>query len=274
MQEWSQCTAPKIDGSRNLDELLPQDLDFFILMSSLVGIAGATGQSNYAAGSSFQDQLARNRVLRGEKAVSLDLGMFVDEGVVSEDANMARTMESFGHYQPMRTTHLEALLDRYCDPNLPLLSPNTCQVVCGIRAPASIRAKGMQEPRWLAQPLFEALQSLPESFRVPVIHSENELQELLRAADSLDVATGIITDALIAKLASSLGVATTEIDASRPMHMYGVDSLAATELRNWFTNKLRTDVALLHILSDVSVQTLSGIAARSSQYTLALRTRT
>lgn len=41
---------PKIDGSENLNEVFQsQDLEFFIMFSSLTAVFGMRGQSNYAA---------------------------------------------------------------------------------------------------------------------------------------------------------------------------------------------------------------------------------
>ena len=41
---------PKIDGSKNLDEVfLSNELDFFIMFSSLSAVVGNPGQANYAA---------------------------------------------------------------------------------------------------------------------------------------------------------------------------------------------------------------------------------
>lgn len=67
---------PKVQGSWNLHEIFPStQLDFFIMLSSLVGVAGNVSQANYSAGGSFQDALARYRNARGLPAVTLDLGI-------------------------------------------------------------------------------------------------------------------------------------------------------------------------------------------------------
>ena len=51
--------APKVAGSLVLAEVLAAEpLDFLVFFSSAVGLAGGTGQSNYAAASRFQDALA------------------------------------------------------------------------------------------------------------------------------------------------------------------------------------------------------------------------
>ena len=269
--DWRACTASKITGSQNLDHVLPSGLDFFVLLSSLVGIAGAPGQSNYAAGNAFQDALARSRVSRGAKAVSLDLGMIVDEGTVADDEGLARTMGSFGHYQSMTTSDIEALLERYCDPSLPVLPPDECQVVCGIRSPQALRARGFKEPSWMALPLFRAVHLSDGNGAADAAVAHECWQDSLQAAASVAEAAELIVDALMTKLSALLGIAVTELDSSRPIHLYGVDSLVAVELRNWFANKIKADVAVLHILGNTSTEALGLIAAEKSLYTQKLK---
>jgi hypothetical protein len=272
LDDWSESTASKIDGSYNLVQLLPQDLDFLIFLSSLAGIAGAPGQSNYAAGCAFQDTLARDQAARGKRCFSFDLGMVVDSGVVAEDESLSRTMESFGHYQPMLMSHVERLLNRYCDPCLPLLSPDECQLVCGIRLPATLEAIGYQQPSWMSMPMFQSLHELRflaiSTTQTPMRES---YKDCLKQAFTLDDATTIIMNAILSKLSQSLGISQADIDPSLPVHLYGVDSLVAVELRNWFVNKLKADVAVLHILGDSGVETLARITAKSSQYTRSLQ---
>ena len=41
---------PKVQGSWNLHELLPRDLDHFVMLSSATGVLGNRSQANYAAG--------------------------------------------------------------------------------------------------------------------------------------------------------------------------------------------------------------------------------
>lgn len=51
--DWLAPLGPKIDGTWNLHEQLPRDLDFFILFSSIAGVVGSQAQANYAAGNPF-----------------------------------------------------------------------------------------------------------------------------------------------------------------------------------------------------------------------------
>ncbi|KAJ5385626.1 Acyl transferase/acyl hydrolase/lysophospholipase [Penicillium concentricum] len=74
----------KARGSWNLHVVLPNDLDFFILLSSCGGVIGNRGQGNYNAGNTCQDALAHYRRSRGLSGTSLDLGHMLDIGVIAE----------------------------------------------------------------------------------------------------------------------------------------------------------------------------------------------
>jgi NADP-dependent 3-hydroxy acid dehydrogenase YdfG len=80
-EQWTLSVNPKAAGAWNLHEILPKDLDFFVMLSSSSGIAGTRGQANYAAGNTFLDALAHYRVSRGLKAVSIDIGPVLGAGV-------------------------------------------------------------------------------------------------------------------------------------------------------------------------------------------------
>ena len=49
-ESFQDVLKPKVDGSRNLDEIFSgDDLDFFILFSSISAVTGQRSQANYAA---------------------------------------------------------------------------------------------------------------------------------------------------------------------------------------------------------------------------------
>jgi len=59
IESWRKVVKPKLHGSRNLHELFskPEQLDFFVLTSSISATVGSSGQSNYAAGESSHSLL-------------------------------------------------------------------------------------------------------------------------------------------------------------------------------------------------------------------------
>ena len=76
---------PKIDGIWNLyNRFHESDLDFFVMLSSLVGTVGDPSQAAFVAASVFQDALVDYRNRQGLPAVTLDLGKVIDIGTVAE----------------------------------------------------------------------------------------------------------------------------------------------------------------------------------------------
>lgn len=66
----------------------------------------------------------------------------------------------------------------------------------------------------------------------------------LAAESGSEKAGEIILDALVHKIADMLQIPASEVDPSRPMYRYGVDSLVALEVRNWIMRELNTTLAL------------------------------
>ncbi|KAH6683357.1 fatty acid synthase S-acetyltransferase [Halenospora varia] len=268
-EQLSNALRPKIDASWNLHELLPRNLDFFILLSSYAGVIGSVGQSNYAAGNTYQDALARYRVEQGEKAVVIDLGAIESVGFLFERPELASFLESTGH-MGMSEGELLALIEYYCDPSLPVSSLLKSQVVTCLQLPSTLRAKGVVDFSWLAKPMFSQLYQIEAQDGTSVDESKAsdltaQLEFQLRNVESLSDAAELICEGLKMKLARVLGIERDNLDdSSRPTHSYGVDSLVAVELRNWFKKAMGADVAVFDILGNDSMAVLSmGVAEKS-----------
>lgn len=95
--------APKVMGTQNLDEALSDtELDVFILFSSIVGIMGNIGQSDYAYANGFLDHFAayRNeRVKQGQrngKTLSINWPLWRDGVMTTDDVTKAWMTKEFG----------------------------------------------------------------------------------------------------------------------------------------------------------------------------------
>src|SRR5277367_6666966 len=86
-ESMSAALRPKVNGSWNLHTLLPNDMDFFVMLSSSAGIVGARGQGNYSAGNTYQDALAHYRASMNLPAAAIDLGMMLGVGYVAESSS-------------------------------------------------------------------------------------------------------------------------------------------------------------------------------------------
>jgi hypothetical protein len=73
--EMQKVLKPKVDGSRFLDSLFPDNnLDFFILFGSSVDIMGNSGQAAYCAANMFMNSLVCSRRQRGLAGSLIGLG--------------------------------------------------------------------------------------------------------------------------------------------------------------------------------------------------------
>ncbi|KUJ19541.1 reducing type I polyketide synthase [Mollisia scopiformis] len=273
-QDWKTCTMPKVQGSWNLHTLLPKGLEFFILLSSTCGIYGNPGQSNYAAGNTYQAALTNYRVSQGEKATTIDLGVVLSEGFVAENAHIMEHLKRVGVLDSLSLDELFALLDYYCDP---AFSPETTMqshVTTGISLPTDIRAQGGEVPYALQQPVFLSLHQIDSSTKSTIKISEHsqDFKALFASAASLKDAGLLVSEGLCKKLSRVLGIPKETIALNGRVDSYGVDSLAAVELKNWLSREMSADVAVFEILGgptliDVGLTTAAKSAFRKDDWT-------
>lgn len=119
LEEWNTAIRPKVDVSVNLhDALDTASLDFFIMLSSTVGLTGSVEQANYSAGGTFQDAFARSLAASqtassGPVAVSLDLPVILDVGFVAEKPELMDQLRAAG-WAYMEEEEFHAALGYHC----------------------------------------------------------------------------------------------------------------------------------------------------------------
>ena len=269
MADFHEALNPKVAGTWHLHSHLPKKMDFFILLSSTGAMIGNAGQANYSSANAYQDALARYRVARGLKCLSLNLGLMLSIGYAAEKDHLTQSLKAAGH-EGITEAEFLALLDCLCDPTFDNTSPDDAHIITGLATPASLKRRGLDEMKWMKRPLFRPLYGMdggPDS-TAAVGHTQSaqgtDYAHLLRTADSLDVAGAVATEALVKKLAKTLFVAEEDVDASRPMSAMGIDSLVAIEIRHWFASELKSDVPVFVILGNESVREVAGYVAEKS----------
>ncbi|KAF1852053.1 polyketide synthase PksD [Cucurbitaria berberidis CBS 394.84] len=265
--QWDATIRSKVQSSWNLHSLLPKDLDFFILLSSASGVIGNAGQSNYAAGCTFQDALSRFRVCHGQKAVSIDLGPMRSVGVVAEHEGLKRSFEKYQGLAPIEEEEFLTLMDIRCDPGYhSRTSTSESQVTMGIVTPVDLVHDGSDLPlEHMHRSLFAYFnQAGAGSSSSGPANSVNSAA-LFRQAESIEEMNDIVVESLVRKLARALSIQAEDVDVDKSLLLYGVDSLVAVELRNWITKEFAADVPVFELMSGKSVLAIAQLVTKTSQ---------
>jgi acyl transferase domain-containing protein/NADPH:quinone reductase-like Zn-dependent oxidoreductase/NADP-dependent 3-hydroxy acid dehydrogenase YdfG len=276
-EQWLTATRPKIQGTWNLHDSLPKDLDFFVMLASVSGIIGSRGQANYSAANTFLDAFAAYRCSLGLKAQTIDFGPVKGAGIFEEDY----ADDAANYFSSLKLLQIEAseslsLLDMAIAGSADGEHELPAQLITSAGSGGMEKLNKAQAPNrdfyWLSQSeRFNHLRKLDtESLSVnsTAAHTEEEppMRVLLATATSMLDAVDICTDVLVTKLAKSIMIDAADIDVAKPLHHYGVDSLVAVEVRSWIMREVKSDVSLFEILDDKPISQLAGSLAAKSKF--------
>lgn len=266
--DWQTAIRPKVQGSWNLHETLPVDLDFFVMLSSVAGIFGNRGQSNYAAGNTFQDALAAFRTVRGMKASTINLGSVSSVGWVAENRNSMRT-HTATLFELLREDEVHAAIEFLIDPRLEnnndLDTVTRSQLVLGLPTAEICRQNGIPSPTYLNYSLFTHLRFTSAVTEKETCKSKTiSTAALLGVTSSKDEAVAVISSGIVERLSSLLAIPSSELDVRR-FGFGGIDSLVAMEFRSWVTRELKAEVSLLDIIGAQNITSLSDKIAQTSR---------
>ena len=258
--DWSMNIKPRVNGAWNLhNALLDMELDFFVMLASASGIIGRAGQSAYGASNTFLDSFAVYRNQLGLPASSIDIGLVEGVGYVAEaDADRLAEIITAGHDQTSEA-ELHALVKAAM--TNPLGRNSFQHTLTGFKLHAD-----KELPTWARDPKFvHVLRAIQTSSRGHEQKKDLVVRQQLKQAETMEAAARFICEALSLKISGLLMMAVEDIDAKKPVVAYGLDSLAAVELRNWITGELEATVPLMELMNSPSIGDLSGLIAMKSR---------
>jgi NAD(P)-dependent dehydrogenase (short-subunit alcohol dehydrogenase family) len=264
LDDWRSGLSPKLYGTWNLHTEFsrPDSLDFFIMLSSVSGVAGIASQSNYAAGGSYEDAMARWRQSQGLPGVAIDLGPISDIGYVSTDARVAERLRKDGEFAMLN----EGIVLRAL--KAAVLHPlGRSQIIVGLTSspgphwdPNGRSQLGRDARYTTLRPHTKA------SARQDGENTSASLATQLAEANDPQEGAGLIGAAIAEKLADIFMTPVAEIDLSKPPAHFGVDSLIAVELRNMLALQAAADISIFNILQTTSLNALAGLVAEKSRH--------
>lgn len=111
-------TAPKINGTINLDQLTKDEpLDFFVMFSSLAAIIGNLGQGDYAYANGFMDMYAQHRdklrmlKQRNGQSISINWPLWAEGGMQVDQATLDWMANDMGTTPLGTDAGIKAFLD-------------------------------------------------------------------------------------------------------------------------------------------------------------------
>ncbi len=214
LERFRTTLAPKAFGACYLDRLTKKDdLDFFIVSSSVSSLFGSPGQANYATANALLDGLVAERKAQGLPATGVNFGPWAKGGMASSEA--ARANLSAQGLVPLEpSAALSALAE---------------VVANGTGQATVIKANWQRAGKLLGA-------SRPPILDLVLPSADAETtgdSELLRQLQEIPVAqrAGFVTEFLQREVQGFLRLAQPPAATSRFLDL-GTDSLMAVELRN------------------------------------------
>ncbi|KAJ3531775.1 hypothetical protein NM208_g8729 [Fusarium decemcellulare] len=264
--QMTQVLGPKIDGAINLDEIFSgDDLDFFVLFSSVSCAMGNVGQSNYVAANGYLNGLARQRRRRGLPASIFDIGRVAGLGYIETvgqellDQLLALGLQSISE-SDLRQAFAETILMGYVRSSDQDDVPHAV-VTTGIR---SFRDDEDVKGPWFTNPLFSHL-VIESASSGSGAYSQGQqkstktalrVSEQISRATSMEEAADILKGCFSDKLRVILQSYDQDIDHDVPLVELGIDSLVAVEVRSWWLKELKVDVSVLKVIGGDSLTEL------------------
>lgn len=273
--DWAESVAPKVAGTWNLHSAVGHKVDFFVTLSSFTAVFGERGAANYAAGGAFQDAVAHFRRARGLRAVTLDVGIVRDVGVLAAQG-MTQGFRDWEEPYGLREEELLRLVKVAVAGDMAQeLGP---QVVTGLATGGSALEAGIEMPWYLSSsssPSSDARFAVMARVGTRARDAggsggskstgADSVKSRLAAAGSVAAGAIVVLEALVDLVAKMLHTTAAEVDTHRFLHSYGIDSLTAIELINWALRDCRAQLTVFDVMAAVPITvTAEKIAANSS----------
>lgn len=274
IDEWNETTAPKVKGTWNLhNETQSQNLDFFILFSSLSGIVGQHGQAGYASANTFLDAFVKFRTSKGLPCTSLNISAVEGSGYLVEQNELLNKMKGTGWRAVQESELLEVLGTAMLSattkvkedepPKSSLVDPNTTLVGIAPVIPLSSPDSSSRLRKDVRMSVFRNIRSQGNATA-----SSDRLRQFLSAAKASPETLN--TPQSVALLAQEIGKkllglvlrsVDDEIDVSLPLAQLGLDSMVAVEMQAWWKQMFGLDISVLEMLSMGTLEKLGKQAA-------------
>jgi len=234
--------TPKVAGAMNLHQLSRNlSLDFFIQFSSISALIGNVGQANYIVANGFLDALCHYRMRQNLPATSINWGVLGEVGVVANDSELSKLLQSSG----INAVDMQTALNRL---EKLLLAPSQHLGIFDI----DWNQWAKSHPAMQKKSLFDELVNLSENTALNQASQHVEIKQLA-GKERIQALAKSIGQAL----AMTLKINLNHIRFDESINQYGVDSILAIELVNQLREQLEISLSPTDFMDGKSILQLS-----------------
>jgi NADP-dependent 3-hydroxy acid dehydrogenase YdfG len=278
-KSWHTSIQPKVQGTWNLHNALNTDgrgdqLDFFLLTSSISGTVGTATESNYCSANAFLDAFARYRNSLGLSAVSVGLGMISEVGYLHEHPEIEKLLKRKGIHS-INEDELLQIIDLALANQAPRTWRPSYDNFSNSHLLTGIEFIGLKQQRELgfegdnhvlADPrasLFAAAfeRSTADVAQGTVLLSHElpkEIKDALQAKSDITL-TEAVTVIVKKKMANLILLPADKLQPEKKLGEFGLDSMLAAEFRTFVYHALEVDVPFMTLLDKTT--SVSSLAA-------------
>jgi acyl carrier protein len=249
-EEYTTVIESKVRGAWNFHNALKSNsLDFFVAISSAAGAVGNRGQAAYSAANTFLNAFVQYRIKLGLAASSIDLTAVSDAGYLAENAEAAAEVSRNLGSDTICEAEVLALLGAAIDGQLARHCNSHTITGMRITSPA---------PFWTPDAKFKHLRIAAEAAdSCSNKDASISFNAALKASRSLEEAQDVVCRGLLSKLPSVLMLEAEDMDVTKSLSNYALDSLVAIEVRNYITREFEANLQVLELLSSGSIESLA-----------------
>ncbi|KAI0398721.1 putative polyketide synthase [Xylaria palmicola] len=264
-QQFQDVAGPKVDGSMHLDRLFSNnDLDFFVLVSSINCIIGNVGQANYASANAFMCGLAAQRRARGLPSAAVNIGAIIGPGYMMRESRkeLDNIVERYFMLRMSEEDWCQAISEAIDACRLDSL--HGPELITGLPDIVFDIANAPNAPNWCTNPTFSPL-IVSGSGELDITKEQEEVlmttSERLHRCRTQEEISQVVEEAFAIQLRQVLRVSASndELMASRSRDI-GLDSLVSVDIRSWFLKTLRVNVPVLVIMGNNTMSYLAQYA--------------
>lgn len=272
---WNSVVDPKVRGTWNLHNATVSarcDLDFFVMFSSISGVCGQPGQTNYAGANTFLDAFSQFRLHQGLPACAIQVGAVEEVGFLAENDGIKQQLKASGAL-PSAVSEAEVLtalelavkskpckeaIDNALTNNniclglrtdIPLSDPNN-RLLWKKDSRMGVLHNGESSGSTTGAPISDGLKSF--------VISAKQDATLLTNADSAH----FLAVEIGKKLFSFLLKPEEDLVTWCSLGELGMDSLVAIEVRQWWRQIFEFDISVLEMLGMGTLDALGEHAAK------------